>query len=380
MNVTLVEGMTTNISVVVSSSTPVAYQWQQNSNSVPGATGSTLVFSNVQLAQAGTYTVNIFNGGGSTFSTPVTVTVNPLPLITQQPFSQNVATNSTFTLTVGATGTGPLRYQWRFNGTNIINATNATLTYSNAELFAHAGYYDVVVTDNIGTRISDVATIIVLSRPFFIIQPAGQTVLQGQSARFTVLAGPQHPLLPITYRYVTNGVPFATNTSGVITLVNLQPPNKTFRVAATNLASGPGGFSSNTTNLTVLPDFDGDGMADSWEVLYGFNTNNVADALLDLDGDGMINRDEYIAGTDPTNPLSLLKLFTVATNASLLQFVAQSNISYTVQYRTNFTTAAWSMLTNVAGQSGVRTIDVNNVIGLPPRDERYYRVVTPSEP
>ena len=64
-------------------------------------------------------------------------------------------------------------------------------------------------------------------------------------------------------------------------------------------------------------------MADTWETNYvGFNTNNVADGALDFDDDKMINRDEYVAGTNPTDPASLLKLFTVATNANLLQFVA----------------------------------------------------------
>jgi hypothetical protein len=385
INVTVIEGLTTNISVSVSSPSPVTYQWQQNSNTVPGATSATLVFSNIQASQAGTYTVNIFNGGGVTFSAPAIVNVRRIPIITQQPLSQNVATNSTFSFTVAATGTGPLRYQWRFmpSGgapTNIANATNSTLTYSNAELFAHSGYYDVSITDDVGTRFSDVATLIVLTRPFSVVQPAGQTVLQGQTARYTVLAGPQHPLLPLTYRWLINGIAVVTNTSGVLVVTNCQPPSKTVRAAATNLATGVAGLGVfNTTNLTILPDFDRDGMADAWEVQFGFNTNSVADGALDFDGDGMINRDEYVAGTDPTDPLSLLKIFTT-TNASVLQFVAQSNIAYTVQYRTNFTNAAWNTLTNVTGQPGIRTVDVNNILGPPPPDERYFRVLTPPEP
>ena len=63
----------------------------------------------------------------------------------------------------------------------------------------------------------------------------------------------------------------------------------------------------------------------------GFSTNNAADASQDLDGDGMSNVAEYIAGTDPTNPLSLLNIVFSATNSSVLQFVAQSNITYSVQ-------------------------------------------------
>src|ERR1044072_7857595 len=102
--------MTTNISVVVSSATAVAYQWRQNSNSVPGATDATLVFSNIQVSQAGTYAASIFNGGGSAFSAWAVVTVLPVPVITSQPQSQNVQASSNFSFSVAATGTGPLRY------------------------------------------------------------------------------------------------------------------------------------------------------------------------------------------------------------------------------------------------------------------------------
>jgi hypothetical protein len=121
-------------------------------------------------------------------------------------------------------------------------------------------------------------------------------------------------------------------------------------------------------------------MADPWETQYGFSTNNAADAMLDFDSDGMINRDEFIAGTNPTNALSVLKLALTATNKSVLQFEAQTNISYTVQFRTNFTAPNWNFLTNIAAQpSQVRTILVNVPYPVPDV-ERYYRIVTPQLP
>ncbi len=56
------------------------------------------------------------------------------PNLTTQPQSQTVAATSNALFTVAATGTAPLYYQWRFNGTNMPGATNntsLTLTTSN---------------------------------------------------------------------------------------------------------------------------------------------------------------------------------------------------------------------------------------------------------
>ena len=46
-------------------------------------------------------------------------------------------------------------------------------------------------------------------------------------------------------------------------------------------------------------DDDDDGMPDDWEILYGFNPLDAADAAEDADGDGVSNLDEYLQGTNP---------------------------------------------------------------------------------
>jgi hypothetical protein len=260
---------------------------------------------------------------------------------------------------------------------DIPNATNAAYSFTNASI-THQGNYSVAATDTNGTAVSSNAFLYLYVYPVFVLNPRSQSVLQGGTATFTAIATGAPP---IWYRWWRSGTFVATNDTGVFVLTNVQA-SYTIRLVATNFASGLGGVQMTPATgvaLTMLPDFDHDGMADAWEAQYGFDTNNAADALWDFDGDNMINRDEYIAGTNPTNATSLLKLTLNTTTSGVLEFLAESNIAYTVQYRTNLTSAPWGNLTNISAQSQARTVQVN-VPNPPPTLERYYRVATPPVP
>ena len=75
------------------------------------------------------------------------------PIITVQPISQTVAAGTNVTFQVTATGTAPLAYQWRFNGTNLAGALNSSLTLTNVQA-AQAGTYAVLVSDAGGSVLS----------------------------------------------------------------------------------------------------------------------------------------------------------------------------------------------------------------------------------
>jgi hypothetical protein len=221
----------------------------------------------------------------------------------------------------------------------------------------------------------------VLVKPGFVQGlPPSFSVLQGGSFTLSVIVTGAPP---IWYRWLRAGTGIATTAVPSITITNYQA-TATWRVGATNVALPAGVFSPTVGSITVamIPDVDGDGLGDPWEVAHFGSvntTNNPANALLDPDGDGMNNRDEFRSGTNPTNALSVLKVVLTATNANVLSFIAQTNLSYSVQWRTNLLAPTWTNLTSITLSPLVRTILVDSA-SAPAAGERYFRVVTPLVP
>ena len=82
------------------------------------------------------------------------------PVITTQPQHQTVTAGTTARFTVGVYGTLPFHYQWRFNGSNIIGATQPVLAIGNAQS-GDQGNYAVLVTNAYGAITSSVVTLAV---------------------------------------------------------------------------------------------------------------------------------------------------------------------------------------------------------------------------
>ena len=55
-----------------------------------------------------------------------------------------------------------------------------------------------------------------------------------------------------------------------------------------------------TNTIPSLADSDGDGLPDGWELTYGLDPLDPADAANDADSDGLSNSEEFFAGTNPT--------------------------------------------------------------------------------
>ena len=90
------------------------------------------------------------------------------PTIIVQPGSQAVLPGADVTFRFTAAGTEPLAYQWQWNGTNIVGATNDTLTLTNVQP-AQAGGYGVVVT-NVAGSVTSVVALLTVSSPEIVLQ------------------------------------------------------------------------------------------------------------------------------------------------------------------------------------------------------------------
>ncbi len=80
------------------------------------------------------------------------------PVISRHPQSATGLSGTDLTLSVVATGSGPLSYQWRIDAFPIANATSAVLPLNRATT-ADSGNYDVIVSDSQGSATSSAASV-----------------------------------------------------------------------------------------------------------------------------------------------------------------------------------------------------------------------------
>jgi hypothetical protein len=168
------------------------------------------------------------------------------PVITAQPADRSIEPGTSLVLSLSALGTAPLRYQWRFAGTNIAGATDATFILFNARP-EHSGSYGAIVIGSAGTAAATNFTILVRQLPRILAQPTDQTVIVGAQVAFSAeVAGGYAP----SYQWRFNGAPIPGATRSILSLTNVQASQAgSYSVAIGNLA---GSIVSTSASLAVL--------------------------------------------------------------------------------------------------------------------------------
>jgi hypothetical protein len=167
-----------------------------------------------------------------------------------------------------------------------------------------------------------------------------------------------------------------------------DPATDNYRLQSTSpcIGAGTNSYAQTTTDLDGNPRISGTTvdigayefvytssvLPYAWAQQYGLPTDGSAD-FADTDGDGMNNWQEWIAGTNPTNPFSLLKLTSVTNAPAGFGLIWQSvpNRTYYVQRATNLLLppSFSTLYSNIEGVSGTTSVvDTNPPLGA------FYRV------
>lgn len=252
-SLSLTVGGSGTLSVAGTGTQPLSFQWFKNGVTISGKTDVTLVISNAQLSDAGSYTVRVTNSAGTVTSEAAAVTVSQAatsPSITSQPQPLALSVGGSGTISVGSSGSAPLSFQWFKNGSVLTGKTDISLTFSNVQT-ADSGAYTVRVTNSAGSVLSNAASVSVVEQvqpPVIVNHPSDQTVTEGASVTLAVVAtsatSPQ-------YTWTRNGVAVAGASSSILNLNSVTRSDE--GIYAVRVTNGAGSVTSNQAAVSVLP-------------------------------------------------------------------------------------------------------------------------------
>lgn len=242
-------GSNVTLNVTASGNPAPVFQWRKDGVAITGATLASFTLNNVQLPDAGSYTVVASNSAGIATSEVAVLTVNPVPVaptITLQPVSQTVVAGMSVTFTASATGIPEPAFQWQKDGLDFIGATHSTLTINSVQP-SDAGTYVLLATNSVGTASSSSANLTVNSVPAFTTHPLSQTVAAGSPVTFTASAT-GHP--SPTFQWQKNGAQIAGATSASYTISYAAADDEgAYTVIATNAV----GTATSAAALLLVP-------------------------------------------------------------------------------------------------------------------------------
>lgn len=174
-NVMTNQGANVTFTSTALGSPTLSYQWfDEHNNPIPGQTNSSMVLSNLLASQSGAYSLTVTNIYGSTnVQASLTVVLGPAK-ISQDIANTNIVVfaNDLVTLSIQASGSLPIVYQWYQDGVAIPSATNASYAFN--ALQGTNSYYCSVTngfsySQGTGPAYSSVATVV--GEPITTVNP-----------------------------------------------------------------------------------------------------------------------------------------------------------------------------------------------------------------
>lgn len=213
--------------------------------------------------------------------------------------------------------------------------------------------------------------------PNIVVDPQSQTVTNGQSATFSVVAGGSSPLRYQWYFNTSSPIASATNT--VLTINSVQASDAgTYSVIVSNTAG------TATSALATLSISSPATPFQDWQTLYFGCTDCLqAAATADPDGDGMNNEAEFLSGTNPTDSTSALRIISAAQQGTNVVISWTTGGGRTNAVQATAGDASGSYSTNFINLSGLIVIPSNDmdvatnyvdVGGATNTPARYYRI------
>ena len=249
---TVNEGGSVTFSVTATGTATLKYQWKKNGTAISGATSSTYKISSVKSSDAGSYTVTVSNSAGSVTSSAATLTVNPVVIDTitiNGDSSVDVGSTVTYTCTVKySNGTSKTVIPtWSVSPTTYASITSAGVLTGKAvgTVTLKATYTEGGVTKVVTKSVTVKAGVV---KPSITTQPKSQTVTEGNSVTFSVVATGTATL---KYQWKKNGTAISGATSSSYKISSVKASDEgSYTVTVSNSA---GSVTSSAAALTVNP-------------------------------------------------------------------------------------------------------------------------------
>ena len=183
--------------------------------------------------------VDVFNGTAAGLGSLVIGGLSA-PYLTSQPILHRaVDSGASVTFAAAAAGLAPLKYQWQLNGISVLNATNASLNLTNAQV-ANSGFYTLTATNVSGSVTSSPVALLVyppqaaVFADNFDANTATNWILNRSSSDSAVTFSFDYstvgiPSAPNSASGTTRGLEMQANLSlGAVAAVSLSPTNRNF--------------------------------------------------------------------------------------------------------------------------------------------------------